>query len=489
MGAPKIKQLSALEAWALRRICFAKPVHEVYFKQCRPQVQAAISFVGQIDESSRWMVLQQDLLDRSVRAMLLDADEDSQPPADQERDWTIIAADQLRNLPPVTWLIEKEIPASGLTVLVGESGVGKSFVALDYSLRIAQQFPVVYMPTEGDAGYLKRQEAWSRFHHKGLGQLSYLFGLGSLMEETTIYKLVYDLAFIEPKLLVIDTLAMAMAGGDENSTRDMSLLLAGCRRLSRMTGTAVMLVHHVGKSGTERGSSALRGNADTMLRLNPHNDVMALECAKTKDEKPFATRYLKLIEVEVAPGTTSQVPVPAEVKPAQVNDPLTYHEQKILDFMSLETTRDGVTISEIAEFTQISRTTVHRALSKMVRFKFVEMNGHYKITDAGLDKLGGTAEGKTDQRSTSFHDRSTSISPSRSTPLRDVPPKNAKKRPVSVGMGGTGGTAEREGETVPSVPLSQIPEGEAFHNEDGTAWNDSVFAEMEKYSNYYRRGG
>jgi RecA-family ATPase len=68
---------------------------------------------------------------------------------------------------------------------------------------------------------------------------------------------------------VIDTLARVMAGGDENSTKEMSAFVRNCDLIREATGCTVLLVHHTGKDKTKgsRGSNALLGAVDTELMV------------------------------------------------------------------------------------------------------------------------------------------------------------------------------------------------------------------------------
>ena len=61
-------------------------------------------------------------------------------------------------------------------------------------------------------------------------------------------------------MLVIDTLARAMAGSDENSASDVSLVVAKCEAITMAAGAAILLVHHSGKDTSKgaRGSTALK---------------------------------------------------------------------------------------------------------------------------------------------------------------------------------------------------------------------------------------
>jgi hypothetical protein len=73
----------------------------------------------------------------------------------------------------------------------------------------------------------------------------------------------------KPVLIVVDTLARAMKGGDENSAQDMGALNDAMSALIEATGACVLLIHHSGKNkgAGARGSSALLGAIDTELEV------------------------------------------------------------------------------------------------------------------------------------------------------------------------------------------------------------------------------
>jgi len=70
-------------------------------------------------------------------------------------------------------------------------------------------------------------------------------------------------------LIIIDTVARALGAAalDENSTEDMGRFVAQLDVLRAQTDAAVLGIHHAGKSGVDRGSSALRGAADMFARV------------------------------------------------------------------------------------------------------------------------------------------------------------------------------------------------------------------------------
>jgi hypothetical protein len=92
------------------------------------------------------------------------------------------------------------------------------------------------------------------------------------------------------KLIVVDTLARAMAGGDENSSEDMGALISGADAIREATGAHVSLVHHSGKDGAKgaRGHSSLRGAVDTEIEIR--REQVGVSSARVTKQKEGETR-------------------------------------------------------------------------------------------------------------------------------------------------------------------------------------------------------
>ena len=72
-------------------------------------------------------------------------------------------------------------------------------------------------------------------------------------------------------LIVIDTLARAMAGDDENAASDMTAFIERrASEIARTTGAAVLVVHHPGKDNAKgmRGSTALFAACDCVIKIS-----------------------------------------------------------------------------------------------------------------------------------------------------------------------------------------------------------------------------
>lgn len=102
-------------------------------------------------------------------------------------------------------------------------------------------------------------------------------------------------------LIVIDTLARAMAGDDENAAADMTAFISRCNAISEATGAAVIVVHHTGKDTDKgmRGSSTLFAACDCVGMVE-----------HKKGEKGRAIRFEKVKDGEIgeaAPFVLKQV--------------------------------------------------------------------------------------------------------------------------------------------------------------------------------------
>jgi hypothetical protein len=252
-------------------------------------------------------------------------------PAAARDDLRLFTIGDLASLPRPSWLVQDLLPASALAVLYGRSGVGKSFLALDFALCVAsgaawfgqrvKQGAVVYIAAEGLSGLALRIDAW--VHERTLAAPQAIRFVGRAVNFLDSDDLHRARAAIErlnpaPSLVVVDTLARSMVGGDENAARDIGLFVRACDVL-RAPSAAMLVVHHTGRDGgDERGSSALRGAADVMLAVKPDGANLRLECTKAKDAEPCGPWRLHLQPVRascvLSLGTRPGVLAPTEVR-------------------------------------------------------------------------------------------------------------------------------------------------------------------------------
>lgn len=298
---------------------------------------------------------------------------------------------ELRGLPPVSWLILHEIPAGLFTVICGQSGAGKSFLALDYALRAAIANPekaVIYVAAEGSGGIYARAAAWLSHHQIAEYPTNIYFIIRALpvLDATAVAELCALVTPLSPSLIVLDTLARSMVGGDENSAKDMGLFVAGCDSIREQTRAAVAVLHHTGKAGTGyRGSSALYAAADSWIDVTNDDGLITVSCGKAKDWEPFSPRYLRLVTVG-----ESCVILPAE-QVSQRDAELTEAQRKVLETLALEIFRGpGAKRSELTSATSISDVTMFRILSRLKKLDYISQakkGDPYFISDEGMEAI------------------------------------------------------------------------------------------------------
>ena len=100
-------------------------------------------------------------------------------------------------------------------------------------------------------------------------RLHFCFDALNIGAEADIDDLAATIVRLGASVVFIDTLSASLAGAlEENSTSDMAKMIGLLRRLIRMTGVTVILIHHTGhQEGRERGASVLRRDVDVSIML------------------------------------------------------------------------------------------------------------------------------------------------------------------------------------------------------------------------------
>ena len=299
-------------------------------------------------------------------------------------------ADELEDFKPLRWLVDREIPEVGLSVLYGQPGTGKSFQALNYACRIAMRNrPVVYIAAEGGSGYKKRFAAWKQHHKpKKTGPLYFFFDEVHMLNNIAVEHFISEIQFIRPDLVIIDTLARCMGDGDENNTKDMNRFISACSKLQKELATAVLVLHHTTKTGTDaRGSGALRGAADVMMEVRENDGVFRLSNSKIKDDTAPDVQQYRLEVIALDQGETSAVLLPAlEVK----IDPSKFsaNQLAILTQLASFAFNEGARTTDLQKAAEVGGSSFYYAINSLARRGLVDKRGKYDpwvLTSTGQD--------------------------------------------------------------------------------------------------------
>ena len=111
---------------------------------------------------------------------------------------------------------------------------------------------------------------------------------------------------IAPQLIVVDTLAAASGGANENSGEDMNQVMEGCRILHKATGATVLLVHHSGKDKSKgaRGWSGIKAAVDAELEVTKTVSMSgevsrSISVTKLRDGEEGELMAFDLEEIEI----------------------------------------------------------------------------------------------------------------------------------------------------------------------------------------------
>lgn len=308
-------------------------------------------------------------------------------PKTNPNEFELIKADDLRLLPPAFLLSKTHLVDEGFNVIFGPSGSFKSFYMLDVALNIAQADSVVYVAAEGIRGFQSRVEAWCEHYKLTAGHLHFIKEEVNLMDSAAITKLVTTLKKLKNpmRLIILDTYARCMVGGDENSAKDAGLVIRHCATIQRTFKTAVAVVHHANRAETgERGSGALRGAADAMIEVSLIDEVIKVECSKMKDWEPWPVELYRF-----APVAQSGILLPTSEDAR--SSTLSGKKLKLLEALAMGVfDQSGASVTQLLDHTTVSRTVIYTLLSELKEDGLIwqEKKGNpFHISDKGTQAL------------------------------------------------------------------------------------------------------
>ena len=270
-----------------------------------------------------------------------------------------------REFPAREMLLSPLLPSKGLAMLFAERGIGKTWVGLNIAhavsgggsfLRWQASLPrrVVYIDGEMPASALKERYA-AIIIGSGFDAPEANFRLVSAdMQPDGLPDLAdasaqrfYDDVIEDADLVIVDNLSTVCRSLRENEANSFDAAQAWLLR-QRAAGWSVLLIHHAGKGGEQRGTSKKEDVLDTVVRLRrPLNynasDGARFEVHYTKS-RGFYGEDAAPFEAQLADGSWTV----NEIVSADSDEAI----QKLHD--------EGMSIRDIAARIGISSSTVGR---------------------------------------------------------------------------------------------------------------------------------
>jgi KaiC/GvpD/RAD55 family RecA-like ATPase len=272
-------------------------------------------------------------------------------------------------------LLSPILPEKGLVMVYAYRGVGKTHVALGIGYAVAsggiflkwsapKARRVLLVDGEMPAASLRerlagivaaaKQEAEPDAMRVIAGDLVEHGGIGNLADPAVQAELDKHLAGTD--LLILDNLSSLTAVIRDNDQESWTTIQQWLLRLRRR-GISVLLVHHAGKAGEQRGTSRREDVLDASISLRRPSDYIASEGARFE------------VHIEKGRAITGDAAKPFEAKLTADPDGRprwVMHEIADVQKARVEAlVADGLSVRDIAEETGIPKSTVHRIKKAM----------------------------------------------------------------------------------------------------------------------------
>lgn len=194
-----------------------------------------------------------------------------------------------------------------VAAIVGAPNSGKTALAVSLAIAAASRSerwldlkvaggPVLYFAAEAPASVKARARAAAALIEPPRSGAFYLSGAvpeigGEVTTEVDTERVIASISAVQTTegervcLVIFDTLASCLGGGDENNG-GMLRLVASAKRIAACTGACVVLVHHPSKgdSATLRGHGSLSAACDSIIRIDEHPGGLRIATlAKARD--------------------------------------------------------------------------------------------------------------------------------------------------------------------------------------------------------------
>lgn len=281
---------------------------------------------------------------------------------EETKRFSLLSRAELDALTPLRWLVRSVLPETGLAAIYGEPGSGKSYLAIDIAAHVSTGLSswfgrpvarrdVVYAALEGGRGMQQRQAAWDHVNGCRADRVRFLLDSFTLFDETQVTQFIEVVteACEIGSVVIIDTLAQATPGADENSAKDMGLVLQAASAIAKAISGLVILVHHSGKEASRglRGHSSLNGAMDAVIAVERDRQTnrRSWRVTKMKDGDDGASGQFQLEVVDLGPDgfggritscAVREITASSATTPTLSPSPKGVHQQAVYDALKAQ---------------------------------------------------------------------------------------------------------------------------------------------------------
>ncbi len=214
------------------------------------------------------------------------------------------AKDALSPQPPINWIVENLIAEGTVSVLFGDAGSKKTYAMIDLAVCVAigkkwlnfstKQGSVLYVDEEMGARHISIRISETIRGHGGDENSPFFFTAienFDLRKSEDKKKFRQLLIETKPQLVIIDALMDVLPGADENSVKDVLPVLKELKRIADLVGIAIIAIHHANKGGNYRGTSAIKGGVDLLLKVESKQGNLMINFDTEKPRLILSTKF------------------------------------------------------------------------------------------------------------------------------------------------------------------------------------------------------
>lgn len=242
------------------------------------------------------------------------------------------ALDLTSEPPPVRWVVENMICRGDIHLLIGEPGIGKSWLTMALALAVADEgenFLGHSVLEHGRVLYLDEENPpdliYSRFTKLGMDReaaknIRYINNFGIRLDGRDAMSVIEEALDFEPVLIVLDSLTRFHTEDENHAGAMAGLFHNAIKPLARETGAAVVLIHHANKSDSNSSYRRSRGSGDITASVDCGFDVreigegaLAIANFKSRRQAQGDTLYASITDTpggktEIVGGDVPELP-------------------------------------------------------------------------------------------------------------------------------------------------------------------------------------
>lgn len=288
----------------------------------------------------------------------------------------IVSAAELltMRIPPRAHVLAPVLPLPGLAMLYAPRGMGKTYVGLSFALAIAsggmalrwrapEARRVLHIDGEMPAGQLQeRLVELVRAAPKIPDTDALRFIASDLMPDgmpsitRPEVQQAVDAAAADADVVILDNLSTLAGGLRENEADDWEGLQRYLLSLRR-AGKHVLVLHHAGKGGQQRGTSRREDVLDTVIALRRPADYEASQGARFEVHLEKARGILGS---DAAPFIASLIVAPGGGLTWATSDLADAERERAMQFL-----QEGMSVRDVADECGLSKSAVHRLKKRL----------------------------------------------------------------------------------------------------------------------------